>query len=218
MRIVLLGPPGAGKGTQAGILTDHYNVLHIATGDLLREEVAQKTELGSKAKEYMDKGELVPDKLVIDMVVNKLDSPEAEKGFILDGFPRNVTQAEAFDARLKEKGISLDSVIYLETSEEVIIKRLSGRRICKDCGAVYHILNMPPKKEGICDKCQGKLYQREDDQADTIKNRLEVYNKETAALIDFYKKQNNLFVVSGNTNAQELFSKLSEYFKEQNII
>jgi adenylate kinase len=217
MRIVLLGPPGAGKGTQAGILIDHYNVLHIATGDLLRDEVAKKTDLGSQAKEYMDKGELVPDKLVIDMVINKLDSPEAEKGFILDGFPRNVAQAEAFDARLKEKGINLDSVIYLETTEDVIIKRLSGRRICKDCGAVYHILNMPPKNEGICDKCQGELYQREDDQAGTIKNRLEVYNEKTAALIDFYKKQGNLFVVSGDADAQQLFLKLKEYFKEQNI-
>jgi adenylate kinase len=165
----------------------------------------------------MDKGELVPDKLVIDMVINKLDSPEAEKGFILDGFPRNVAQAEAFDARLKEKGINLDSVIYLETTEDVIIKRLSGRRICKDCGAVYHILNMPPKNEGICDKCQGELYQREDDQAGTIKNRLEVYNEKTAALIDFYKKQGNLFVVSGDADAQQLFLKLKEYFKEQNI-
>jgi len=152
MRIVLLGPPGAGKGTQAAILTDHYKVLHIATGDLLREEVAMESELGLKAKGYMEKGELVPDELVIDMVINKLNSTEAQEGFILDGFPRNVTQAEAFGKRLIEKNINLDSVIYLETTEDVIVKRLSGRRVCRACGAVYHVINVPSKVKNVCDK------------------------------------------------------------------
>ena len=217
MRIVLLGPPGAGKGTQAAILTDHYKVLHLATGDLLREEVAKVSELGLKAKGYMEKGELVPDELVIDMVINKLNSPEAEKGFILDGFPRNVAQAEAFGKRLVEKIINLDSVIYLETSEDIIVKRLSGRRICRACGAVYHVVNIPPKVKGVCDKCGGELYQRKDDTIETIKNRLEVYNQQTAALIDYYKKENKLFIVSGDVDARELFTKIQEYFKKQNI-
>ncbi len=218
MRIVLLGPPGAGKGTQAAILTDHYKVLHLATGDLLREEVAKVSELGLKAKGYMEKGELVPDELVIDMVINKLNSPEAEKGFILDGFPRNVAQAEAFGKRLVEKIINLDSVIYLETSEDIIVKRLSGRRICRACGAVYHVVNIPPKVKGVCDKCGGELYQRKDDTIETIKNRLEVYNQQTAALIDYYKKENKLFIVSGDVDARELFTKIQEYFKKQNIV
>jgi len=218
MRIVLLGPPGAGKGTQAAILTDHYKVLHIATGDLLREEVDRESELGLKAKGYMEKGELVPDELVIDMVINKLNSEEAKKGFILDGFPRNVAQAEAFSKRLDEKNINLDSVIYLETSEDIIIKRLSGRRICKTCGAVYHIVNMPSKVEDICDKCGGDLYQRKDDTIETIKNRLQVYNQQTAALIDYYKQEDKLFMVSGDLDAQELFAKLQGYFKKKNIV
>jgi adenylate kinase len=218
MRIVLLGPPGAGKGTQAAILTDYFKVLHIATGDLLREEAAKESELGLKAKGYMEKGELVPDELVIDMVVNKLNSAEAQKGFILDGFPRNVTQAEVFGKRLSEKKIGLDSVIYLQTSEDIIVKRLSGRRICKACGAVYHIVNMPSKVEDVCDKCGGELYQRKDDTIETIKNRLQVYNQQTAALIDYYKQEGKLFMVSGDMDAKELFEKLRNYFKEQNIV
>ena len=218
MRIVLLGPPGAGKGTQAAILTDYYKVLHLATGDLLREEVAKASELGLKARGYMEKGELVPDELVIDMVINKLNSPEAEKGFILDGFPRNVAQAEAFGKRLAEKSINLDNVIYLETSEDIIVKRLTGRRICRACGAVYHVVNIPPKVNGVCDKCGGELYQRKDDTIETIKNRLKVYNQQTAALIDYYKKEDKLFMVSGDVDTRELFTKLQEYFKKQNII
>ncbi len=218
MRIVLLGPPGAGKGTQAAILTDYYKVLHLATGDLLREEVAKASELGLKAKGYMEKGELAPDELVIDMVINKLNSPEAEKGFILDGFPRNVAQAEAFGKRLAEKSINLDNVIYLETSEDIIVKRLTGRRICRACGAVYHVVNIPPKVKGVCDKCGGELYQRKDDTIETIKNRLKVYNQQTAALIDYYKKEDKLFMVSGDVDTRELFTKLQEYFKKQNII
>jgi adenylate kinase len=217
MRIVLLGPPGAGKGTQAAILTDFYKVLHLATGDLLREEVAKGSTLGLEAKGYMEKGELVPDTLVIDMVINKLDSKEAQKGFILDGFPRNVSQAEAFGKRLDENKINLDAVIYLETSEDVIVKRLSGRRVCKKCGAVYHTINMPSKVEGICDKCGGQLYQRKDDTVETIKNRLDVYNQQTAALIDYYKKEGKLFMVSGDMDAQKLFSELKEFFTKQNI-
>ena len=217
MRIVLLGPPGAGKGTQAAILAEHYKVLHLATGDLLREEVSNNSGLGNKAKEYMEKGELVPNELVIDMVINRLDSVAAANGFILDGFPRNVNQAQAFGRRLSERSMNLDCVVYLKTSEDVIIKRLSGRRVCTACGAVYHAVNIPPKVENTCDKCGQNLYQRTDDKVETIKNRLEVYNRQTAALIGYYKDAGKLFVVSGDMAAQQLFSELKEYFKGRNF-
>lgn len=217
MRLVLLGPPGAGKGTQAEILSEHYGILHIATGDLLREEVKNSTELGRQAQGYMNKGELVPDEIVIRMVLNRLDSDEAEKGFILDGFPRNVNQAKELDNKLKDIDKELDIVVYLETAEDVIVERLSGRRICKNCGAVYHVKNRPPRKEGVCDKCGGELYQRQDDEPETIKNRLQVYRKQTESLIDYYRDQGRLSVVSGDIDAQELFNGLKELFKQKSI-
>ncbi|MCK5306196.1 MAG: adenylate kinase [Candidatus Omnitrophica bacterium] len=212
MRIILLGPPGAGKGTQADILSDHYNIAHIATGDLLREEVDNDTALGQKAKEYMRKGELVPDSLVIKMVLKRLENPDTKNGFILDGFPRNINQARELSAGLKDKKIEIDLTVYLETSEEVIIKRLSGRRICRSCRAVYHIVNVPPKVEGVCDRCGGELYQRVDDNSQTIKKRLMVYEQETASLIDFYKGLDKLYVASGDIDAQQLFHNLTEVF------
>lgn len=218
MRIILLGPPGAGKGTQADILSRHYNILHLATGDLLREEVKRNTNLGQQAKEYMHKGELVPDNIVIDMVINRLEIQDAESGFILDGFPRNVNQAKELDKKLKESNKEIDLAIYLETSEDVIVKRLSGRRICKNCQAVYHIINIPPKIENVCDKCQGELYQREDDKPQTIKNRLKVYKKETSALIGYYKDIDKLYLTSGDLEAQTLFNNLSKVFAVKKFV
>jgi len=217
MRIILLGPPGAGKGTQADILQKHYKTAHISTGDILREQVKENTDLGIKAKEYMDKGELVPDSIVIKMVIDRIGKEDTGRGFILDGFPRNVNQAEELDKKLKENNKEIDLAVYLKTSEDVIIKRLSGRRICKSCQAVYHIINMPPKKEGICDKCGGPLYQREDDRLKTIKNRLKVYKEESAELIDYYRDIDKLYVISGDLEAQALFNKLTEVFGKKGI-
>ena len=217
MRIILLGPPGAGKGTQADILQKHYKALHISTGDILREQVKENTDLGIKAKEYMDKGELVPDSVVIKMVIDRIGKEDTGRGFILDGFPRNVNQAEELDKKLKENNKEIDIAVYLKTSEDIIIKRLSGRRICKSCQAVYHIINMPPKKEGICDKCGGSLYQREDDRLKTIKNRLKVYKEESAELIDYYRDVDKLYVISGDLEAQVLFSELTGGFDEKGI-
>jgi adenylate kinase len=208
MRIILLGPPGAGKGTQADILSKHYNIPHISTGDILREQVKEKEDLGIKAKEYMQKGELVPDEIVIKMVMIRLSKPDAERGFMLDGFPRNLHQAKELNKQLEENDKEIDLAVYLETSEGIIIERLSGRRICKNCQAVYHNKNMPPKKEGVCDKCGGELYQREDDKLETIKNRLKVYNQEAEELIDYYKEKDKLYVVSGDLSAEALFNKL----------
>ncbi|MDD5044617.1 MAG: adenylate kinase [Candidatus Omnitrophica bacterium] len=201
MKIVLLGPPGAGKGTQAKDLSKRLALSHISTGDILREEVKNNTALGREAKAYMDKGELVPDKLVISMLQSRLTSKSANNGFILDGFPRNLPQAKALDEMLKAAGIDIDNVFYLEASEPVIVQRLSGRRVCTKCGAIFHVQNMPPKTENICDKCGAKLYQRSDDHEETIKNRLHVYLKETAALIDYYKKQDKLHYVDADREA-----------------
>lgn len=218
MRIILLGPPGAGKGTQANILSERYSIPHIAAGDLLRKEVKDKTDLGLEAESYMQKGELVPDEIVIKIIIKRLKESDTGKGFILDGFPRNVAQAEELEERLRESKKEIDLVIYLETSEDIIIKRLSGRRICSNCQAVYHAVNMPSKVEGICDKCQGKLYQRVDDKPETIKNRLKVYHQETTALIDYYKNINDLRVVSGDLDAKALFDNLTAIFNEKKIV
>lgn len=187
MRIILLGPPGAGKGTQSKILAENLNLPHISTGDILRQNVAKATELGKKAKDYMNKGLLVPDDLVTQMVVSRIDQPDAKNGFILDGYPRNRSQAEQLDKLLKDRNISIDIVFDLETSEPVIIQRLSGRLACTGCNANYHVKNMPPKKDMVCDQCGSKLYQRADDKEETIKKRLEVYKKESAVLIQYYR-------------------------------
>lgn len=204
MRIILLGPPGSGKGTQAKALSKALNITHISTGDILREEVKNNTPLGLQAKKYIDSGLLVPDDLVIRMLGARLNGPDIKEGFILDGFPRNIMQAEALDEILKPKKVEIDNVFYLDASEPVIIQRLSGRRICSNCGAIFHIKNMPPKVEGTCDKCNGNIYQRSDDYPETIKNRLKVYLKETAALIDYYKKQKRLHNINADKDAQHL--------------
>ena len=218
MRLVLLGPPGAGKGTHAGVLCKNYSLMHMSTGDLLREAVKNNTAEGVKAKSYMDKGELVPDKIVAGMITEKLKKENVSTGFILDGFPRTKNQAQILEAVLNDLNLPLDMVLYFDTSEETILKRLTGRRICRSCGKIFHITNIPPKKEGICDVCEGELYQRNDDKEETIKNRIEVYNKQTSELIDYYQQKKILSKVSGDLDVDELFGVLKNTFEKAGLI
>lgn len=213
MRWILLGPPGAGKGTQAVLLTKKFNLPHISTGDLLRQAVKQQTPLGVEAKSYIDKGELVPDNLVTNLVKDKLTSIDMEKGFILDGFPRNISQAESLDIFLDSNHKPIDAVIYLATEENVIIQRLSGRRVCQSCEANFHIKNVPPKKEGICDNCGAKLIQRNDDKPQTIKNRIKIYNEKTKDLIEYYRRKNKLKQVSGGLESEKVLALLQNFLK-----
>ncbi|MBI5145267.1 MAG: adenylate kinase [Candidatus Omnitrophica bacterium] len=208
MKIILLGPPGAGKGTQAKALSENLNLPHISTGDILRQNVSGDTELGKNAKAYMEQGTLVPDALVTEMLAKRFDQPDIKDGFILDGYPRNIHQAKALDELLKERAITIDLVFYLETSEPVIIKRLSGRLVCAKCGVNFHITNMPPKVNGICDFCGGKLYQRTDDKEETIKRRLEVYKKEVASLISYYEQAGKLKRVPADEEAGIVLERL----------
>ena len=189
IRIILFGAPGAGKGTYSAELVKKYGIPQISTGDMLRAAVKEGTELGQKAHEFMKNGELVPDPMVIEMVHNRIQRPDASKGFILDGFPRTVTQAQSLDQMLHKMNIELSAVVKIEISKETIISRLSGRRVCTNCGATYNVLTMKPQKEGICDKCGHELIQRPDDQPETILNRLAIYQKDTEPLIEFYKKK-----------------------------
>ena len=209
-KIVLLGPPGAGKGTHAKILSERYELPHISTGDLLRNQIQKSTPLGQRAKSFIDSGKLVPDEVVIDMMKDRLDQSDAKNGFILDGFPRTVEQGRALDQMLKARATPLNLVLQFDTSEKVIVDRISGRRACPNCGTNYHIRNIPPKKEGICDKCGKPLIQRKDDQPDTILKRLAVYQEQTAPLIDFYKKLNLLQVVNGDLEINPLQEELLE--------
>ncbi len=218
MNLVLLGPPGAGKGTQADLLSKEYNIPHISTGDILREAVRNKTEMGRKAEAYMDKGDLVPDEIVTEIVVSRLAKPDAQKGFILDGFPRTKVQAESLKKALASKGISVDRVLYFQTSPSAIISRLTGRLICPTCNAIYHIKNNPPSKDNLCDKCNSKVYQREDDKEETIKKRLAVYEESAAKLIDYYKREGLLREVSGDLESDTLFSFLKDLFKKEGLL
>ncbi len=210
MNIILLGPPGAGKGTQAKMISEKYGIPQIATGDILREAVAKGTELGKKAKEYMDRGELVPDEIVIGIVKERLKQPDCEKGFILDGFPRTLAQAEALDKMLEELGKKLDAVINIDVPEEEIVKRIVNRRTCKNCGAVYHLIFNPPKVEGKCDKCGGELYQRDDDKEETVRERLRVYRERTEPLIEYYKNKGLLYNVDGTKDIEGVFKQIDE--------
>ena len=205
MRLVLLGPPGAGKGTQAQILKDIMGLRHISTGDIFRRLIKEKTPLGLKIKQYVTSGGLVPDEIVVEVVVQKMNELGREANFVLDGFPRTLIQATILDKKLIELDISIDKVLYFNASEDVIIERLSGRRICKECGATYHIVNIPPKKEGICDQCGGNLYQREDDKPETVRNRLKVYHQQTAELIEYYKKKCLLETLNSDLSKDETF-------------
>ena len=217
MKLVLLGPPGAGKGTQSSVLSREYKIPHISTGDMLREAVKDALPLGMKAKAYMDKGDLVPDEIVTGIVVERLKKQDTKKGYILDGFPRTLKQAQDLDAALAKISSAIDMVIYFETSSEVAVERLSGRRVCKNCGFNYHVKNIPPKKEGICDKCGGVLFQRPDDNEKTVLNRLKVYEEQTKPLIEYYTKKNILKKVSGNLGVDELFKVLSKIFSEAKL-
>ncbi len=218
MRLVFLGPPGAGKGTQAKVLSGDFNVAHISTGDLLREAVKNNSAIGRQAKAFMEKGELVPDELVIRMVVQRLGEPDTEPGFILDGFPRTRPQAVSLDDELKKAGLGIDLVLYFRTSEETVIKRLSGRRVCRSCGANYHLATMRPKKDGVCDVCGGELYQRQDDTEETVKNRLVVYQLKTQALIEYYASRGILETVSGDLSVDQLRSELTAVFNSRGLL
>lgn len=208
MRLVLLGPPGAGKGTQASAIVKKYNIPHISTGDIFRENIKQGTELGKKAKEYMDKGLLVPDDLVVSIVKDRILEEDCKAGFLLDGFPRTVNQGEALDDELSQMNLKLDKVINIEVEKEVLIERAIGRRICKNCSATYHIKFNLPKKEGICDICGGKLYQRDDDTRETVEKRIEVYQKQTKPLIDYYVEKGLILNVDGTKPIDELFKEI----------
>lgn len=208
MRLILLGPPGAGKGTQAKVLMEKYQIPQISTGDILRQAVKEKTPLGEEARVYMDRGALVPDQVIIGIIRERLQKPDCKRGYILDGFPRTVVQAEALRETLAGMDSSLDHVLSIEVMEEELIQRLSGRRTCKSCGEVYHIIYGPPKRDGVCDKCGGELYQRDDDKEETIKRRLRVYQAETAPLIDYYKGRGLLREIAGKGEIREIFERI----------
>lgn len=216
MRIILLGPPGAGKGTQAKTLAKRLNLVHISTGDLLRQNALEGTRLGKQAKDFMNKGALVPDELVTWMLAQKVTELNDKNGFILDGYPRNINQAKALDDILSKLNCPINLVIYLDASTPVIIQRLTGRLVCKSCGANFHIKNMPPKINGICDNCGGKLYQRADDNAETIKKRLQVYKEEADSLIGYYESKQKLYRVSADEETELVINKILHLTEEHN--
>jgi adenylate kinase len=205
MNLILLGPPGAGKGTQAQKIVDRYHIPQISTGDILRAAVKEKTPLGVKAKGVMDQGKLVPDELVIGIIEERLKAPDCQAGFILDGFPRTTVQAEALQPILSRARKQIDHVINIEVDEEELVRRLTGRRTCKNCGAMFHVHFQPPKKEGICDRCGGPLYQREDDKEETIRTRLKEYQRQTAPLIDYYERKKMLRSIQGVGGQDQIF-------------
>jgi adenylate kinase len=206
--IILLGAPGSGKGTQAAILAEKLNLVPVASGDLFRQALQQETEMGIKAKYYMEKGQLVPDEITIQMVLERLSAPDCENGAILDGFPRNTQQAEALDKALAQQSKTIDRVVYAKVSEGELLKRLSGRWICRNCQAPYHAVDSPPRVEGKCDRCGGELYQRPDDTVETVKKRLEVYFKETSPLIDYYTRAGKLVEVNGEGGVDEVSQRI----------
>ena len=208
MKIIMLGAPGAGKGTQAKKITAKYHVPHISTGDIFRANIKEGTELGKKAQEYMDQGLLVPDELVCDLVVDRIHKDDCENGFILDGFPRTIPQADALDGALAQNGEKIEYAIDVEVPDENIIKRMAGRRSCKDCGAIFHLVYNPPKKENCCDVCGGPLVLRDDDKEETVKKRLDVYHEQTAPLIDHYKKAGSLYEVDGTQDINVVFEEI----------
>lgn len=205
MNIIIMGPPGAGKGTQAEMIVKTFGIPHISTGDMFREAVAAGTPLGKKAKEYMDQGALVPDEVTIGLVEERLGKPDCEKGFLLDGFPRNIAQAEALDKVLERLGKKIDVVLDIQVPLDILVERMTGRVTCKECKAVYHLKFNPPQKAGVCDKCGGELIQRADDTGETAKKRLEVYEAETSPLRSYYEAQGLLAVIDGNRDKDRVF-------------
>lgn len=208
MNLILLGPPGAGKGTQATRIIEKYNVPHISTGDIFRENIKNNTPLGQKAQEYMNKGELVPDQLVVDIALDRLSKDDCKNGFLLDGFPRTVFQADALDKFLKDQGRGIDLVINIEVEDKMLIERLDARRVCPTCAATYNVIGMPPKKEGVCDKCSDTLIQRKDDKKETVGNRIKVYHEQTSPLIDYYKEKGLIQDFDGMIGADALFDEI----------
>ncbi|CAM5532483.1 adenylate kinase [Streptomyces xanthochromogenes] len=216
MRIVLVGPPGAGKGTQAAFLAKNLAIPHISTGDLFRANISQGTELGKAAKAFMDDGKLVPDEVTIGMAKDRMGKPDAENGFLLDGFPRNVVQAEALDEVLKADGVKLDAVLDLEVPEDEVVKRIAGRRICRnDSAHVFHVAYNAPKVEGVCDQCGGELYQRGDDTEDTVRKRLEVYHSETEPIIDYYRAQGLVITITALGKVDEVTRKAMDALRRE---
>lgn len=214
INVVMLGAPGAGKGTQAAMISQSYRVPTISTGDILRQAVADQTELGRKAKDYMEGGQLVPDEVVIGIVKERLKADDCQEGFILDGFPRTVVQAEELGKALSETDRELDAVLEVGVSEEVIVGRLTGRRTCRKCGKIYHLSSNPPQSEKVCDECGGELYQRSDDAVETVRNRLEVYKEQTAPLLDYYKRQGLLRTVDGEKPVEEVFEDVQKILSD----
>lgn len=214
MYILLMGPPGAGKGTQSPRLVERYHIPAISTGDMFRAAVREQTPLGVKAKTFMDAGQLVPDDVTIGIVQERLAKDDTKNGFILDGFPRTIDQAIALDAALKDMGIDKVHVIDITMDQELLVSRITGRRICKNCGATYHIVNLPPKVEGICDVCGGELYQREDDKENTVKNRLEVYAKQTKPLVDYYENRGFYKRINGNQDVEKVYQDIISALEE----
>ncbi|NLU66925.1 adenylate kinase [Streptomyces sp. HNM0574] len=208
MRIVLVGPPGAGKGTQAAFLAENLSIPHISTGDLFRANISQGTPLGKQAQEYMRAGQLVPDEVTIGMAKDRMSAPDAESGFLLDGFPRNLAQAQALDGALKEEGQQLDAVLDLEVPEDEVVKRIAGRRICRaDSSHVFHVEYSAPKQDGVCDVCGGELYQRDDDREETVRKRLAVYHSETEPIIDHYRAQGLVTTISALGEVAEVTAR-----------
>jgi adenylate kinase len=204
MYVILLGAPGAGKGTQAVMMVEKLGLVQVASGDLFRKALAEQTELGMKAKEYMDKGQLVPNEITIQMVLDRLAAPDVKQGAILDGFPRNLEQARALDKALAEQSKAIDKVVYIKVSEGELLKRLGGRWICRQCQAPYHEVDSPPKQKGVCDRCGGELYQRDDDKPETVKKRLEVYFAETSPLIDYFRQAGKLLEIKGEGSVADV--------------
>ena len=210
MNIILLGPPGAGKGTQAKMLVEKYQIPQISTGDILRAAVKEGSPLGKEAKACMDKGELVPDSVVIGIVEERIQQSDCAKGYMLDGFPRTVPQAEALDGMLQNLSSKIDHVVSIEVANEELVGRLTGRRTCRDCGAGFHVMFDPPEKEGVCDKCGGELYQRDDDNVETVTSRLEVYESQTLPLIDYYTAKGKIRPVDGVGDIKEIFGRVTQ--------
>jgi adenylate kinase len=208
MKIILLGPPGAGKGTQAANIVETYGVPHISTGDIFRKNIKEGTELGKKAQEYINQGKLVPDELTCGLVASRISEDDCKDGFMLDGFPRNIFQAEYLNKYLTENNVALDKVINIEVDSELLIERACGRRICKNCGATYHIKFNPSKKDGICDVCQSALTQRPDDNEETVSQRIQVYLSETKPLVDYYTEKNVIANINGNQDINKVFEDI----------
>ena len=208
MKIIMLGAPGAGKGTQAKMIADKFGIPHISTGDIFRANIKNGTDLGKKAKEYMDKGQLVPDELTVEILLDRVANDDCKNGYVLDGFPRTIPQADVLDKELTKLGDKVDFAINVDVPDENIVRRMSGRRACLKCGATYHIEHIPPKTEGICDKCGSELVLRADDKPETVQNRLSVYHEQTQPLIEYYENKNILKTVDGTKDMQEVFNAI----------